>query len=103
MLFQALVGNGMLMLAAASISSCAVQGTFSAHFKAPDVYGVFKFVIEHKCLGYSSIEQSVQIPVRPFRHDEFERFLSPAYPYYAGAFSVMAAFFLLGLTFLYSK
>ena len=41
--------------------------------------------------------------MRPFRHDEFERFLSPAYPYYAGAFSVMAAFFLLGLTFLYSK
>ena len=93
----------MLMLAAASNSSGAVQGTFSAHFKAPDVYGVFKFVIEHKRLGYSSIELSLQIPVRPFRHDEFERFLSPAYPYYAGAFSVMAAFFLLGLTFLYSK
>jgi oligosaccharyltransferase complex subunit beta len=41
--------------------------------------------------------------VRPFRHDEYERFLVAAYPYYASALSTMGAFFLLGLVYLYSK
>jgi oligosaccharyltransferase complex subunit beta len=79
------------------------KGTFFTSFKVPDVYGVFKFVIDHKRLGYSWIEQSVQIPVRPFKHNEFERFLTPAYPYYASVFSVMAAFYILGFFFLYHR
>lgn len=43
------------------------------------------------------------VPVRPYKHDEYERFLLPAYPYYASVLSTMAAFFLAGLVFLYSK
>lgn len=45
----------------------------------------------------------LQVPVRPFRHDEYERFLTCAFPYYASAASTMAAFFVLGWFFLYSK
>ena len=41
--------------------------------------------------------------MRPFRHDEYERFLVAAYPYYAASLSTAAAFFLLGLVFLYGK
>ena len=44
-----------------------------------------------------------QVSVRPFRHNEFERFLVAAYPYYASVFSTMAAFFLFGFVFLYHK
>lgn len=80
-----------------------VQGTFSTLFKAPDTYGVFKFVLEHRRPGWTMLEESVQVPVRPFKHNEYDRFLSPAYPYYVSAFSGMAAFFVLGLVFLYSK
>jgi len=40
--------------------------------------------------------------VRPFKHDEYERFLLAAYPYYASALSTMVAFFGLGWVFLYS-
>lgn len=45
----------------------------------------------------------VQVPVRPFKHNEYERFLLCAYPYYASAFSTMVAFFLMGFFYLYHK
>jgi oligosaccharyltransferase complex subunit beta len=45
----------------------------------------------------------LQVPVRPFKHDEYERFLGCAYPYYASALSTMLAFAFLGLFFLYHK
>ncbi len=80
-----------------------VQGQFSTRMKVPDVYGVFKFVISYHRLAYTSIEESWQVSVRPFKHDEYERFLLPAYPYYASAFSMMFGFFILGFFFLYHK
>ncbi|KAG2491121.1 hypothetical protein HYH03_010565 [Edaphochlamys debaryana] len=79
------------------------QGTFSLRFKVPDVYGVFKYFIDYSHRGYSYIKLTHQVPVRPFKHDEYERFLVCAYPYYASAASVMAAFFALGFFFLYHK
>ncbi|MEW5304335.1 MAG: hypothetical protein WDW38_011025 [Sanguina aurantia] len=79
------------------------NGTFSLAYKVPDVYGVFKYVIDYRHLGYSYIEISHQVPVRPFKHNEYERFLTCAFPYYASAGSTMAAFFLLGFFYLYVK
>lgn len=78
-------------------------GTFSLRFKVPDVYGVFKYVIDYSHRGYSFIKLTHQIPVRPFKHNEYERFLVCAYPYYASAISMMAGFFALGFFYLYSK
>eukprot|EP00882_Tetradesmus_deserticola_P020317 GHRQ01021934.1.p3 GENE.GHRQ01021934.1~~GHRQ01021934.1.p3 ORF type:complete len:145 (-),score=63.35 GHRQ01021934.1:405-839(-) len=78
-------------------------GRFSLRFKVPDVYGVFKYVIDYKHAGYSYINLQQVVPVRPFKHDEYERFLVAAYPYYASVASTMAAFFLLGFAFLYSR
>lgn len=77
------------------------QGTFSTQIVVPDVYGVFKFVVDHKAVGYSHIMLEETAPVRPFRHTEFDRFLLAAYPYYASTFSSMLAFFSLGFFFLY--
>ncbi|DBA85955.1 hypothetical protein WJX77_012239 [Trebouxia sp. C0004] len=79
------------------------KGQFSTRMKVPDVYGVFKFVISYHRLGYTSIEESWQVSVRPFKHNEYERFLLPAYPYYASAFSMMFGFYALGFFFLYHK
>lgn len=78
-------------------------GRYSLRFKVPDVYGVFKYVIDYSHRGYSYISLQQVVPVRPYKHDEYERFLLPAYPYYASVLSTMAAFFLAGLVFLYSK
>lgn len=80
-----------------------VQGTFSTRIKVPDVYGVFKFQIVYSSAGYTSIELSEQVPVRPFRHNEYERFIVSAYPYYASVLSLMLAFLILDVLFLYQK
>jgi len=76
------------------------KGMYSARVKVPDVYGVFKWVLEYRRPGYSWITASVTVPVRPFRHDEYERFIVQAYPYYASVVSMMAGFFVLGIFFL---
>ncbi|KAH7439679.1 hypothetical protein KP509_04G071900 [Ceratopteris richardii] len=79
------------------------QGHYSTSFQVPDVYGVFQFKVEYNRLGYTGLSLSKQIPVRPFRHNEYERFIQAAYPYYSACFSMMFGFFVFGLAFLYHK
>ncbi|KMZ71844.1 Dolichyl-diphosphooligosaccharide--protein glycotransferase [Zostera marina] len=79
------------------------KGVYSTTFKVPDVYGVFQFKVEYQRLGYTSLSLSEQIPVRPFKHNEYERFLTAAYPYYGAAFSSMTGFFLFTVVYLYNK
>ncbi|GAB4821924.1 hypothetical protein N2152v2_008970 [Parachlorella kessleri] len=79
------------------------KGTFSKQVKVPDTYGVFKWVLQYHRPGYSYIDMTETVPIRPFRHDEYERFIQQAYPYYASVFSVMAGFFAVGFFFLYHK
>ncbi|XP_044509830.1 dolichyl-diphosphooligosaccharide--protein glycosyltransferase 48 kDa subunit-like isoform X2 [Mangifera indica] len=79
------------------------KGLYSTAFKVPDVYGVFQFKVEYQRLGYTSLSLSKQIPVRPYRHNEYERFIPAAYPYYGAAFSMMAGFFVFTIFHLYSK
>lgn len=79
------------------------NGTFSAAVKVPDVYGVFKWVVDYQRPGYSWVSLQHTVSVRPFRHDEYERFIPQAYPYYASVASMMAGFFAMSFFFLYSK
>ncbi|CAK9225976.1 unnamed protein product [Sphagnum troendelagicum] len=79
------------------------NGLYYTAFQVPDVYGVFQFKVEYQRLGYTTLSLSKQIPVRPFRHNEYERFIPAAFPYYGSAFSSMLAFFVFGLVFLYHK
>eukprot|EP00270_Netrium_digitus_P003849 TRINITY_DN14660_c0_g1_i1.p1 TRINITY_DN14660_c0_g1~~TRINITY_DN14660_c0_g1_i1.p1 ORF type:complete len:445 (-),score=110.05 TRINITY_DN14660_c0_g1_i1:187-1521(-) len=79
------------------------QGKFFTTLQVPDAYGVFQWKVEYRRPGFSSLALAKQIPVRPFRHDEFERFLPAAAPYYASTFSMMIGFFIFGFVFLYHK
>ncbi|KAL5704852.1 Dolichyl-diphosphooligosaccharide--protein glycosyltransferase 48 kDa subunit [Ranunculus cassubicifolius] len=79
------------------------KGLYSTSFKVPDVYGVFQFKVEYNRLGYTSLSLSKQIPVRPFRHNEYERFLTAAFPYYGASFTTMVGFFIFTFVYLYSK
>jgi len=79
------------------------KGTFTGKFKVPDVYGVFTFRLDYQRLGYTNILLKTIHPVRPFRHNEYERFIVTAYPYYAGAFSMMAGLFIFSIAFLFSS
>jgi len=79
------------------------KGSFSAKLMLPDVYGVYKFVVKYNKLGYTNLLMEEQVSIHPFRHDQFERFIDVAFPYYASAFSCMAAFFFFGIVFLYNR
>ncbi|XP_011097208.1 dolichyl-diphosphooligosaccharide--protein glycosyltransferase 48 kDa subunit [Sesamum indicum] len=79
------------------------KGLYHTSFKVPDVYGVFQFKVEYQRLGYTSISLAKQIPVRPFRHNEYERFITTAFPYYGASFSTMAGFFIFSIIYLYNK
>lgn len=79
------------------------KGLYHTSFKVPDVYGVFQFKVEYQRLGYTSISLAKQIPVRPFRHNEYERSITTAFPYYGASFSTMAGFFIFSIIYLYNK
>jgi len=79
------------------------KGKFSTTFILPDVYGVFTFRVEYNRKGLSNLNSIIRTPVRPFKHNEYERFINSAYPYYASAFSMMAGLFVFSWFFLYHK
>ena len=67
-------------------------GIYIKTFRAPDRHGVFKFVLDYRRQGYSFLYNALTVPVVPPRHDGYPRFLSAAWPYYAGAMSTSAGF-----------
>ena len=78
-------------------------GKFTAKFKIPDIYGVFQFRVDYARKGLTRLYSSTQFSVRPWRHDQYERFIVSAYPYYASAFSMMAGVFVFSIVFLHYK
>jgi oligosaccharyltransferase complex subunit beta len=77
--------------------------TYYAKFRAPEKHGVFKFIVDYHRTGYSNIFSSTKIPLRPFYHNEFPRFIPCAYPYYLSVFVILGAFIIFSLLFLYGK
>ncbi len=77
--------------------------THSAIFKLPDHYGVFTFKIDYARHGLSFIAHSETVQVRPYRHDQYPRFLTVAFPYYTAAFSMMGSFLVVCAVFLFHR
>merc|ERR1711894_332919 len=78
-------------------------GKLTAKFKIPDTYGVFQFRVDYVRKGLTRIYSSTQFSVRPWRHDQYERFIVSAYPYYASAFSMMFGVCVFSIVFLHFK
>lgn len=70
---------------------------------APDVYGIFKFRIDYKRRGFNPVKVEQVAPVRNMRHNDYERFLLCAYPYYASCFVTLALVLVFALLFLNHK
>ena len=68
---------------------------YTTTFAAPDVYGVFKFVVDYRRHGYTQLIYADQVTVRPMHINEFDRFVPAAYPYYTSVFIMMGAFLVL--------
>jgi len=49
------------------------------------------------------MEAATKIPVRPFNHNEFDRYLFEAYPYYFTVFGTLGAFVVFLVYFLYDS
>jgi len=79
------------------------SGRFSVVFKVPDVYGVYQFKVSYNRIGYTRLVHTTQVPVRPFLHTQYERFIWCASPYYTSAFSMMGGLFLFSIVFLHHK
>lgn len=79
------------------------SATHKVQFKVPDVYGIFTFRVEYQRPGYTGIDLREAVTVRPLRHNQYERFILSAYPYYAAAASMMCALPVFALFFLYHR
>jgi len=49
--------------------------------------------------GLSWVKRETIVPIRPFRHDEYARFLSQAFPYYASVLSMGLGFLAVSKAF----
>ncbi|TPX33262.1 dolichyl-diphosphooligosaccharide---protein glycotransferase [Synchytrium microbalum] len=76
---------------------------YEATFQLPDVYGVFTFKVDYKRHGLTWLLASDTVPIRPFRHDEYPRFIAAANPYYVNSFSLMIGFLLVCLLWMYHR
>ncbi|EFP74210.1 uncharacterized protein PGTG_00166 [Puccinia graminis f. sp. tritici CRL 75-36-700-3] len=75
--------------------------TYSTVFRAPDRHGVFTFKLDYRRrTGYTHLEKGIQVSVTPLEHDQYERFIFGAYPYYLGTLSVLASFLLFSFVWL---
>jgi len=79
------------------------QGKFSKVVTLPDVYGVFTFRVEYNRIGYTFLDAADVVPIHPLLHNQYERFIQAAYPYYASAFSMMVGLFFFSFFFLYHR
>lgn len=79
------------------------DGTYVARFKVPDVYGVYKMEVDYKKEGLTYLFSSTQVSVRPLRHNEYERFIYSAYPYYLSAFLMMGYLYMFSFVYLYQQ
>lgn len=82
-------------------NSDKTSAAYVAKFKLSDQYGVFKYRLEYKRHGFSWISVEDTVEVRPFRHNEFPRFLTAAYPYYINAFSIFFGFLVISIFWLF--
>ena len=72
-------------------------------FKLPDVYGVFSYRTTYHKEGYTALATVSRAPIRPYRHDEYERFITQATPYYASSLSMLAGLFIFSALFVFMK
>jgi oligosaccharyltransferase complex subunit beta len=79
------------------------KGHYTVTFQAPDTYGIFLFRVMYRRLGLSTLYSTTQVSLRPFKHDEYERFIPAACPYYVSAFSMMIGVFVFSLFFLFHQ
>jgi oligosaccharyltransferase complex subunit beta len=60
-------------------------GLHTARLRLPDQWGVFKFRLQYRRAGWSTLALSDTVTLRPLDHTEFERYIVAAAPHYVAA------------------
>ena len=60
-------------------------------------------MVDYKRVGLSYIYEETEASVRPLRHDQHDRFLIGAFPYYGVILSMIIGFVTFGFLFLHSE
>lgn len=76
--------------------------TYTYKLKTPWRLGIFKFVVDYKRYGLSYIDNKMEVSVIQLRHDEFPRYETTGWPYYANVFVLMASSFMFVTHFAFS-
>lgn len=66
-------------------------GTWKGKLRVPDRIGVYKLKMEIRETGWTEVSEEKEIRVRPYAHDEFERFIEMAFPYYTAVAVMLLA------------
>jgi len=77
--------------------------TFSKVFKTPDRYGIFKFKVFYKRRGYNQVHVEHLAPLRNYKHNDYDRFLWVAYPYYSVCIITPICVVIVAFLFLYHR
>ncbi|KAJ3192657.1 hypothetical protein HK101_006177 [Irineochytrium annulatum] len=101
MQFEAVMLDPYLRVNMTAHSKSHSATTMRAVFRLPDVYGVFTFKVDYRRHGRSWLTHKETVAVHPFRHNEYPRFITAAFPYYVNSFSMIASFFALTVIVLY--
>jgi oligosaccharyltransferase complex subunit beta len=72
--------------------STSSETIYSKTFDLPDHYGVFNFKVQHRVPGYTYVNEREQFTIRHRQHNEYPRFISGAWSYYAGWLTVSIGF-----------
>ena len=76
--------------------------TYTYKLKTPWRLGIFKFAVDYKRYGLSYINNAMEVSVIQLRHDEFPRYETTGWPYYATVFVLMASSFMFVIHFAFS-
>ncbi|KAL7068372.1 putative dolichyl-diphosphooligosaccharide--protein glycotransferase [Cryptosporidium serpentis] len=74
---------------------------FHTNIKVPEVFGIYKFVINHKRIGYNYILYESLVTIRSFRHDQNQRLLISAYPFYTSFLLTLTLFIFFVIIFVF--
>lgn len=48
---------------------------YKTSFQCPDKHGIFQFKVNYKKPGYTFLNIADKVTVRPYNHNEFERYI----------------------------
>lgn len=77
--------------------------TYSTEFITSPKEGIYQFKFLYEKPGFNFIAEKNRVTLRTKKHDEFERFLLAALPYYVGTFATIIGSLVFVLLFIYSR